>query len=157
MSRFVRILLSRPAAACVVVAAVVSCGGPPATVHTSTQPPPGPSTAAFAFTTASQLSLVRNGAVAASVTSSGASRYPVFTDSGKYVAAADGSQIVAVGFAANSTRTIQANAGRVFAGGCEPSPGGRALTWFPWTCPIRPPLRSRNRSTCPAAPQHRRG
>jgi hypothetical protein len=124
MSRFVRILLSRPAAACVVVAAVVSCGGPPATVHTSTQPPPGPSTAAFAFTTASQLSLVRNGAVAASDTSSGASRYPVFTDSGKYVAAADGSQIVAVGFAANSTRTIQANAGRVFAG------GGDIIAWW---------------------------
>jgi hypothetical protein len=107
------------AVACVVAAVVVGCGRPPANVGTSTPQPPGSSTAAFAFTTASQLGLVRNGAVAATVTSAAQPRYPVFTDGGKYVAAADGSQIVAVGFAANSARTIPSNAERVFAGGAD--------------------------------------
>lgn len=114
----------RNLAACVIVAVVASCGARPADVQTSTPPPAGPSTAAFAFTTASQLSLVRGGVVAATVASSAQPRYPVFTDSGKFVAAANGSQVVAVGFAANSARTIPSSVERVFAG------GGDTIAWW---------------------------
>jgi hypothetical protein len=104
----------RLAVASVLVAAVVSCAGPPAAVRFSV----------FAFTTPSQLSLVRNGVVAATVAASPEPRYPVFTDSGRFVAAANGAQIVAVGLAANSARVIPSSAEAVFAGGSD------TITWW---------------------------
>lgn len=110
-----------------VVTMAASCGSPPVTARQSAQQGAEQS-GIFAFTTASQLGLVRDGDIAYAMTTSTEPRYPVFTDSGKFVAAIlDDGRIVATGFTQESSRTIQAHADRVFTG------RGDTITW--WEAP----------------------
>lgn len=96
-------------------------------------PPAGMATSSsgwFAFATPTQLGVVRDGAVVATVATTAEPRYPTFTDSGRFVAAAvDGGQIVASGLTAGSARTISSHTDRVFAG------IGDTITW--WEDPDR--------------------
>lgn len=115
--------LSRLAGCVFVVTLATSCGAPPVTTHESTQ-----QSGIFAFTTGSQLSLVRNGDIAYTMTASTEPRYPVFTDSGRFVAAIlDDGQIVTAGFTRDSGRTIRVHTDRVFASGED------AISW--WEAP----------------------
>ncbi|SHU67579.1 Uncharacterised protein [Mycobacteroides abscessus subsp. abscessus] len=110
-----------------VVTMAASCGSPPVTARQSAQQD-AEQLGIFAFTTTTQLGLVRNGDIAYAMTTSTEPRYPVFTDSGKFVAAIlENGRIVATGFTQESSRTIQAHAGRVFAG------RGNTITW--WEAP----------------------
>lgn len=110
-----------------IVTMATSCGSPTVTARESAQQPAEQS-GIFAFTTASQLGLVRDGDIAYAMATPTEPRYPVFTDSGRFVAAIlDDGRIVATGFTPGSSRTIQAHADRVFADRAD------TITW--WEAP----------------------
>ncbi|ORA64146.1 hypothetical protein [Mycobacteroides franklinii] len=108
---------------------LISCGVPQERSLLSTEPAAPASDDVFAYTTAAEIGIVRNGVVVNTASTPSTPGQPVFTSSGNYVAAAiPNRQIVAVGIA-GSTRVIEAATDRVFSG------GGDKVSW--WQAPNR--------------------
>lgn len=107
--------------------AVAGCTPQPSLRTDPAQPEASADTAVavFAFTTATELSIVRGDVIVATVHASAEPAHPVFTPTGRFAAAttADG-DIITTGIHPNTTRTIPADALQVF------SDHGDTITWW---------------------------
>ncbi len=100
-------------------------GSAPLGTSTATEVPSNSAPSVFAFTTANQLNVVRDGTVVSTATAPAELRNPVFTTSGKYVAAtADDGTIMVAGLDAQSGRAVPAHVTQVFAD------RGDTITWW---------------------------
>ncbi|MFV8160612.1 hypothetical protein ACNQVK_00415 [Mycobacterium sp. 134] len=120
--------IGRLATSVLAVAAIAGCGQHNQTHKAGpvqSQPSSDSGTAVFAFTTASQLSIVRGSVIIATAPTPAEPTHPVFTPTGRFAAAttADG-HIVTTGLKPNTSRTIRAQTTQVFGD------HGDTITWW---------------------------